>query len=114
MRQRMRARLAGRTALVALVAVTALPACGDESGSGTPPVEPAIVDEEVLAQFVDAEKRIDASQLTTALGAGADLGKASAAIRGDWDAGRKRVLASLGPDGVVPTASGTSRRGSGR
>jgi hypothetical protein len=105
MRQhRTRARLAW---LVVLLAVTAAPACGSDSETDPPPPPAWPADEEVLAQFVDSEKQLDAAGLTAALGAGADLSQAADGIRGRWDAGRKRVLSTLGPDGVVRPSGGS-------
>ena len=103
---RLRARLNVHAALAVLITVSALSACGDSTQGSAPP-PPTISDEEVLAKFVDAEQHLDAAGLTTALGAGADLGQAANGIRTEWDAARKRNLASVGPDGVVRRSDGS-------
>lgn len=87
-----------------LFLITALAGC-DSGGGAAKDAPPA--DEEVLAKFIGAEKELDAAALTTALGAGADLGTAADGIRSGWDAARQRVLSSLGPDGVVRPAGGS-------
>jgi hypothetical protein len=102
----MRTRLALRAVLALLIVVGALPACGEDKEDPDAPTS-TISDEEVLAKFVDVEQDLDAAGLTTALGAGADLGTAATGIRAEWDAARKRNLASLGPDGVVRPSGGS-------
>ncbi len=98
------------TALAVTLMVLMCTACGPGSGRGTSsPRSSPPADHAVLASFVDSEKKLDDRQLTAALQAGADLAKAGDGIRTAWDAGRKRILSSLGPKGVVQPASATDR-----
>ena len=90
-----------RLAAAILISMTA---CGSNEGNKEAPPPPA--DDVVLAQFIDAERKLDAAGLTTALGAGADLGQAAVGIRDRWDAARRRLLSSLGKDGLVRPTNG--------
>jgi hypothetical protein len=97
---------AARTALAFFLSVSVLAGCGSKGGGKAQ--EPALPSDEVLlGQFVDSEKKLDAAQLSAALGAGADLGKAADSIRTQWEAARLRLLSTLGPKGVVRQSGGS-------
>jgi hypothetical protein len=96
-------------AVAVLFSVSALLGCSSGKGTSQPSQPTAPADEAVLASFVEAEKKLDERQLTAALAAGPDLEKAAGDIRAEWDAARKRILSTLGPEGVVRPAAKPAR-----
>ena len=106
----MHASRVGRAALALGVACAVLAGCapgGEEAED-----QPILSDTEVLEQFVDAERELDASHLAVALAAAAELEAQSDAAESEWEAARRRMNAEVGAEGAIAPAfggPGTSR-----